>query len=155
MHVCLSHCSLNWWSSSKCDEHLATSRWPQRTVLKRHSSIISSTEDSFASPLEETFVFLQGANLGVAFSASFAQSGPLVPQSWTTTADSCAISSKARDAAILQILLCEHLQSPVVHYARHSHRNPAQSNYTDEDHEKDWNSVEYPGPGTKTRFARS
>lgn len=60
----------------------------------------------------------QWVNLDVACSASFAQSGCLVPQSWTTTADSCAVSSKAKGAAILQIP-CEHLQLPFVHYARH------------------------------------
>lgn len=58
------------------------------------------------------FFISQRVNLDVACSASFVQSGCLVPQSWTTTADSCAVSSKAKGAAIFQIPF-EHLQPPI------------------------------------------
>lgn len=94
MHVPPSHCSLNGWN---------TSRGPERRVQQRHSAILSSTERSFSSPLEE---------------ASFLGGGHSVPLSWTTTADSCAVSSKARDAAIL-LIFCEHWQPPLEHYGRH------------------------------------
>lgn len=114
MYVRPSHCSPNGRNTSKWDEPLATSRWPGRTVLKGHSSIISC---NVFPPIRRSLFILHRVNLDAACSASFAQLRCLVPQSWTTTADSCAVSSKAKGAAILQIP-CEQLQPPFVHYAR-------------------------------------